>query len=94
MIAVLTPLAVIIYMATMSLGILAATTSRRFGRLHHVAYFTTCITTLTATIATPSWPMAGTLCCLAAMPFFPSRTRSHRIVGVLGFVLMVLSVIV
>jgi hypothetical protein len=93
MMAVFVPIATIVYAATMSLGILAATTSRRFGRLHHMAFFTTCATSLIAAVTTPSWFMAGTLCCLAAMPFCPSRLLRHRIVGSLGLVFLVMALI-
>jgi|GEM_PF-3291414 len=93
MISAPTLAATFVYAATMSLGIIAATTQCRFGRLHHVAFFFTCATTLFAAISAPSWPLIASLCCLATLPFCPSRYMRHRIVGGAGFVFVALALL-
>lgn len=93
MISAPTLAATFVYAATMSLGIIAATTKCRFGKLHHVAFFFTCATTLFAAVFEPSWTLIASLSCLAALPFCPSRYTRHRIVGGAGFVFVVLSLL-
>lgn len=91
-------LATSIYCATMSLGIVAFFLHRRFGKLHHIAYFFSCVSALIVLIQiwliTPQNTLehtllktillAPTIIALAMMPRTTPYRRNHTWMGCLG----------
>ena len=82
-------IAMLTYAATMSLGIAAWRTGRRYGHWHHIMYFLSCATAIGALAYHQHWILVCPLPILAGMPFTQKGSTTHRRLGMLGMAVWV-----
>ncbi len=76
--------AAFIYCATMTLGIVAQATHRRFGSWHHIGYFGSCLAAIASAITEPTLWLTCPILCLVSLPITKAGSTIHRSVGTLG----------
>ena len=77
-------IAAMIYAITLSLGVTAMITKRRFGRWHHILFFLSVAGTLVALITEQQPLIAVPAIVLAAMPFTRAGSSWHAVIGTIG----------
>lgn len=83
--------ALVVYLLTMSLGIVARYRSMSFGRWHHAFYAMTCIVTIWSLIGGPLLAHAACTLILALLPATRPRTsRRHDLLALAGLVSFVI----
>ena len=80
----MTLIAATVYGATLGLGVTAAVRRTQFGRWHHVMFFLSCATALSAALVDFSWLHVLPILCLIALPFTKGGRRDHMTIGLLG----------
>lgn len=78
-------LAATVYTITMCVGILAHTTTIRFGRVHHILFFLCCVTTIAALLFPLNWKCTLPAIILFCMPFTKKGSTWHILLASIGF---------
>ena len=83
----------LLYLATMALGVGARYRGRSFGMWHHALFFITCAAFIISAVSDLRLAHAPVAAVLIGMPLTrPRRTRRHDAVAVLGLLCMILLV--
>lgn len=83
----------LLYMATMTLGVGARYRQKSFGMWHHTLFFITCAAFIISALSDLRVAHAPAAAVLIAMPLTrPRRSRRHDAIAVLGLLCMILLV--
>lgn len=81
----------LLYLATLLLGVGARYRGKSFGMWHHTMFFITCAAFIVSALGDLRLAHAPAAAVLVAMPLTrPRRSRRHDAVGVLGLLCMIL----